>query len=290
MSKFAKTLVLISLLLSACNMPLATAATATEAIVPTVELATPDPEATPIVVVPTEADAGVPFEAILITQPGNQSVVTSPVLVEGQSRPAFEQNLVVAIYDVDGNQLALQPTTIQADAGLPGPFSIEIPFSVGSEGPGRIAVYETSALDGGIVHLSSVEITLTNSGTATLQEAQIALENIVISSPLALAEVSGGFIAVSGFSEYYFESQIGLVLCGGGGSGAPHELCGTEDNVLASSVAMIDSPDMGMPGPFSGELTYSISAQTPARIVLYASSMRDGGLTHVSSIPILLNP
>jgi len=80
------------------------------------------------------------------------------------------------------------------------------------------------------------------------------------------------------------------MLCGEGGGGAPNDLCGTEDNMLAAGNAMIDAPDMGQPGPFSGQLTYSVSEQTPARIVVFAASPRDGGLLHVSSIPILLSP
>jgi hypothetical protein len=80
------------------------------------------------------------------------------------------------------------------------------------------------------------------------------------------------------------------MLCGAGGSGTPNDLCGTEDNILASGNAFINSPDVGQPGPFAGELTYSVSEPTSARIVVFAASARDGGLLHVNSIPILLLP
>lgn len=230
------------------------------------------------------------LEAILLSLPGPGSKVTSPVTVQGQSRPTFEQNLVVAVYGEDGGLLTLQPTTIQAPFPEPGPFSIDIPFSVAVEQPGRLSVYETSAMDGGIVHLSSVEVTLRPSGSAEIVPAEFHFESIAIGSPTATAEVSGGTITVSGYSDYYFESNLGLLLCGPGGSGAPNDLCGTEDNVLASGNALIDAPDVGQPGPFSGELNYSVSGPTPARIVVFAASPRDGGLLHVSSIPITLLP
>lgn len=256
--------------------------------------ATATSPAAPVTVEPTlGADDGTGesgLEAILLSLPGFGSVVTSPVTVQGQSRPTFEQNLVVAVYDENGQVLALQPTTIQSEAGTPGDFSIDLSFLVANEQPGRISVYETSAMDGGMVHLSSVEVTLSPSGPANIVPAEFHFESIYITQPVALQEVSGGVITVNGMSDYYFESQLGLLLCGPGGQGAGDDLCGTIDNVLAQSVAMIDSPEMGLPGPFSGELIYSVSEPTPVRIVVYAASARDGGWLHVSSIPVMLLP
>jgi hypothetical protein len=212
------------------------------------------------------------------------------VTVQGQSRPTFEQNLVVAVYDENGQVLALQPTTIQADAGSAGEFNAQLSFIVPTEQAGRISVYETSAMDGGMLHLSSVEVTLSPSGPANIVPAEFHFETIYITQPVALQDVPSGTFTVNGMSDYYFESQLGLLLCGPGGQGAGDDLCGTIDNVLAQGVAMIDSPEMGLPGPFSGELTYTVSEPTQARIVVYASSPRDGGWLHVTSIPIVLLP
>ena len=278
---------LLTLLLASCNMPGSTtfAPPSSDTPSPAIEFPTTGPEQPAA----TLAETGPALEAIVILQPGLNSFIVSPVTVEGQSRPTFEQNLVVAIYGEDGARLAQQPTTLDSPAGEPGNYSIEVSFEVGSEQPGRISVYETSALDGGIVHLSSVEVTLTV-GEAVITPPTLGLESIDIQAPAPMMEISGGVFTVSGFSDYFFESNLGLVLCGGGGSGAPNDLCGTEDNVLASGNAMIDAPDVGMSGPFSGELTYSVSEPTPARIVVFAASPRDGGWMHVSSIPILLSP
>ena len=284
---------LIILSLTACNLPGAPVPTqsAPPEISPaTIAPATEAPTVAPEQPTPTIADAGRNLEAAVILQPGPNSSVTSPVTVAGQSRPTFEQNLVVAVYGEDGGVLATQPTTLDSPAGNPGNFSIGITFIVDHEQPGRVSAFETSAMDGGIIHLSSVEVTLKPSGAAEIQPAAIGFESIDILLPEPMAEISGGVIQVSGFSEYYFESNLGLLLCGGGGSGAPNDLCGTEDNILASGNAMIDTPEMGQPGPFNGELHYSVSEQTQARILVFAASPRDGGWLHVNSIPILLNP
>ncbi len=259
--------------------------TSAATIAPATEASTSAPEQPTA----TEARAGRNLEAIVILGPGPLSAITSPFVIEGQSRPTFEQNLMIAVYGEDGSILVKQPTTLDSLAGNPGSFRIDLAFNVDHEQPGRISVYEASAMDGGIVHLSSVEVTL-RLERAALIKPDIGFESIDILLPTPMAEISGGVIQVSGFSDYYFESNLGLMLCGGGGSGTPNELCGTEDNILASGNAMIDAPDVGQPGPFSGELTYSVSEPTPARIVVFAASPRDGGWLHVNSIPILLSP
>jgi hypothetical protein len=254
-----------------------------------VAIATKFPTLAPDQATATSVEVGPALEAIVILQPGPNSSVSSPVTVQGQSRPTFEQNLVIALYGEDGSVLAQQPTTLDSPMGEPGNFSIDIAFSIDHEQPGRVSVYETSAMDGGIVHLSSVELTL-SSGTSVIADPVLGIESIDIQSPAPHAEISGGVIQVSGFSEYYFESNLGLLLCGSGGTGASNDLCGTDDNILASGNAMIAAPDVGQPGPFSGELTYSVSGATNARVVVFAASPRDGGWLHVSSIPILLLP
>lgn len=286
-------LLVLGFVLQGCNLPITGSPTATaELPLPTNTVEPVGGTETSVVVAPTATvgGGGTNLEAILILQPGPFSSVISPVTVAGQSRPTFEQNLVVAVYDEVGALLAWQATTIVADAGSPGPYVTDLSFSVASEQPGRISVYETSALDGGVIHLSSVEVTLLPGGTAVIQPVDIGLESIAIEFPPPNVEVPSGTIVVSGFSDYYFESTLGLLLCGGGGSGAAHDLCGTEDNILASGVAMIDVPEMGLPGPFSGELNFSVSEPTPGRFVVFASSPRDGGYLHVSSIPVLLVP
>lgn len=279
--------------LTACNFPGVPAPTPqapTEASGATLPQATEIPSVELGQPTATPAEPSPALEAIVILQPGPLSAIISPVTVAGQSRPTFEQNLVVAVNSEDGGLLTQQATTLDSPAGESGNYSVELQFSVSTPQTGRISVYETSAMDGGIVHLTSVEVTLLAGGAATIQPADIGLESIRIELPAPMAEISGGVITVSGFSDYYFESNLGLWLCGAGGSGAPDGLCGTENNILAVGNAMIDAPEMGQPGPFSGQLTYSVSEQTPARIVVFAASPRDGGLLHVSSIPILLSP
>ena len=252
-------------------------------------LPTREPTSEKPTVVPGPPD----HEVILILNPGPNSSVTSPVRVLGQSDPTFEQSLVVQISDASGLVIASQPAMMRGIGGpavSQSPFEVLVPFTVTAQEPGRISVYSTSPRDGGLVHLSSVEVTLLAGGTASITQGLDHKDVHVILEPAPQASISGGSLHVSGFSDYVFERQLALALCGEGGSGAPDLVCGTVDNVLATSFATIHAPDVGQPGPFAGDLSYHVSARVHARLAVYSRSARDGGIVHLSSEPVQLAP
>jgi hypothetical protein len=195
---------------------------------------------------------------------------------------------------LNGEILSLGATTIAAEMGQRGPFSAELPFSLpaeaGGESPGLIRVYTTSPRDGGLVHLSSVPVFLQRAGQAAINPAGSEREFFAILSPGPGTTVSGGTLNLLGYSESVFEAQLNVAVCGEGGSGAPDFLCGTVDNILAEGMAMVQSPDLGQPGPFSTSITYQVSAPVQARVVLYNTSAQDGSVIHAYSLPVTLAP
>jgi hypothetical protein len=212
------------------------------------------------------------------------------VTVVGFSEPTFEQTLAVTITDIDSTVLVTQPVTIQADIGQAGPFSLSLDFYVATDRPGRISVYDISARDGGVVNLASVPVTLLAAGEPNIITSEPSQAAIIITSPTFLEEISGGVLAVSGYSEYFFEANLSVTICGSWTGGGPHHICGTIDNVIAESYATIQSPDIGIPGPFTGTIAYNTVPGTRARLVVWAQSMMDGGIEHLSSVEVVLNP
>lgn len=100
-------------------------------------------------------------EAIVISQPLLNSTVTSPVHIEGVSDPTFEQTIQFQVQGEDGRVLGQGYTTIEANLGARGAFAVDIEFTPPvTREQGRIIVFTTSPRDGGITHLSSVEVTL----------------------------------------------------------------------------------------------------------------------------------
>lgn len=273
-------------MLAACNYP-ASDEVIPEITLPPIQVITPTPEVpVPTPILPTEID----LEFIQITAPGPQSRVGSPLIVSGFSLPTFEQNLVVMVTGADGNTLAIQPTTILAELGSAGSFETSLRFTVNEEQPGRVSVYYASPRDGGLVHLTSAMVTLVPGNDVLIQPAPSQDEEIQIDAPSTLTVISGGTVEFSGASVYYFEANLVVALCGAGGSGTPEMVCGTQDNLLALTSVIIDSPDIGQPGTFAGNIDYTITEETPARLVVYSASPMDGGLEHLSSVEIILQP
>jgi len=229
-------------------------------------------------------------EAIQILSPTTGSSVTSPVIISGVADGTFEQTLVVQITDESGGVLTTMPTVIAAELGQRGPFEAEVPFSVPHDQPGRLSVFAASARDGGLTHLASAEVTLLASGAANILAAEPRGEVHVIESPAFLSPIRSGAVHITGFSEYVFESNLLVVLCGEGGSGEPDPLCGTKDNILAAGFTTVHSPDIGQPGSFEADLAFTLTRPMAGRIAVYSASPRDGGILHLASQEVRLAP
>jgi hypothetical protein len=101
-------------------------------------------------------------ERIVIYQPAVAQTISGGVAhVEGFALASFEQTLVVEVFDVNGKLVGMQPVIVQApDLGIPGPFSVDVPYQGASAGPGRIVVRDPSPAFEGDYHLASVEVNL----------------------------------------------------------------------------------------------------------------------------------
>jgi hypothetical protein len=100
-------------------------------------------------------------ERIQITAPTAGATVSSPVTVQGIGQAIQHNTLGVRVRDEAGNEIGSGTASVSAPLGSRGPFSGTVSFSLGGPSqPGRIEVFDTSPRDGGLVHLSSVEVTL----------------------------------------------------------------------------------------------------------------------------------
>lgn len=115
-------------------------------------------EAGPVNIVPASPHP----EDINILLPASSATISGgTVHVEGIGLASFEQTLVVTVYNAEGTSIASLPLIVAApDLGFPGTFSIDVPYVVSSEQPGRITVSDPSVAFMGDNHLASVEVTL----------------------------------------------------------------------------------------------------------------------------------
>jgi hypothetical protein len=218
------------------------------------------------------------LEDIVITEPKVAASLVSPVHIEGEADPTFEQNLVIRVLDEDGDVVGSGTAQIQADVGKRGAYSADIPFTVTSEQPGRIIVFNESARDGHTIHLNSVEVRLKPSGETTpgIADGGSDQEAIVIHSP-RLGESVAPTVTITGEAAPTFEQHLSALIRDETGA------------VIASGSTIIEA-DAGQRGPFSITLSYSVPVAQAGSVIVFDTSPRDGGVVHLASVEVRLNP
>jgi hypothetical protein len=279
----------LALLLSACNFPLpgTEEPTASQASVSTENMVTPVPPTRPASQ-PPPAETEIPsvepalprgpVEAIAILEPGPGSRLTSPVLVTGMANPTFEQTLVVRLVLDDGMVLTVIPTTIHADLGERGPYEVEVPFEIQGQRNALIQVYDTSARDGGILHLNSVGVTLMETGEVEIREVAPKPEAIIIDQPVRGERISGGVVHVEGIGTASFEGTLVV------------EVYDTEGNKVGDQPLIVSAPEMGQPGDFSADVHYEVQQEGPGRVVVVDPLPAFDGVGHICSVEVILSP
>ena len=250
--------------------PVASVTSSSEVPSPTIPLEAPSPTA------PYGPEGS--EEAILILEPGPGSRLTSPARVAGIADPTFEQTLVMRIVLDDGDELVVQPVTIAADIGQRGAFEGDVPFTVSEERNALIQVYNLSARDGGIIHLASVGVILAPEGPQEIMLGAYRPEAIIIDQPAPGDVISGGVVHVEGFGLASFEQTLIV------------EVRDVEGNLVGSMPIIVDAPDWGVPGSFSADVPYVVSAEGPGRILVIDPLPVFDGLGHISSVDITLAP
>ncbi|MBE0411735.1 MAG: hypothetical protein IBX69_18565 [Anaerolineales bacterium] len=219
-----------------------------------------------------------PPETIMILTPGNGSTVTSPIHISGEADPTFEQTLVVHVLDANGDVLAEEPTTIQADLGERGPYELDLHLDLDTEENIFIQVFDVSARDDNIIHLSSVVVTFSPDGPEDIFVREPYREVISIIQPQMGEVISGGSLNVHGFGLASFEQTLVV------------EVQDEEGDVIAQEPVIVDSPEWGIPGFFQVDIAYSVTYAQPGRIVVRDISPAHGDNVHLTSVEVTLHP
>ena len=102
-----------------------------------------------------------PPERLQIDSPTSGSVVTSPISVRGVGQAVQHNQLGLRVRDQSGTEIGTGSASVSGALGQRGPFTGSVSYTLtGGSQPGRLEVYDTSPRDGGLIHLSSVELTL----------------------------------------------------------------------------------------------------------------------------------
>lgn len=97
---------------------------------------------------------------IAIESPLNDQDVSGALIIRGSvSVSPFENNLVLRVYNENGNELFVGPVMVDApDLGAPGAFNVTLDLSAFPPGRIRIEISDVSAADGSILALDSATV------------------------------------------------------------------------------------------------------------------------------------
>jgi hypothetical protein len=103
-----------------------------------------------------------PEERIAVSAPASGATLSGgSAHVEGFGWASFEQTLLVEIVDVNGVVIGSAPVIVQGpDVGQPGPFAVDVPYSLSAAGPGRVIVRDISPAFGQTLHEATVDVVL----------------------------------------------------------------------------------------------------------------------------------
>ncbi len=87
--------------------------------------------------------------------------MTSPLTVSGIGQATQHNQLGLRVRDTAGTEVGTGSASVSGALGVRGPFTGTVSYSLpAGGGPVRVEVYDTSPRDRNLVHLSSVEVTL----------------------------------------------------------------------------------------------------------------------------------
>jgi len=92
-----------------------------------------------------------------ITTPKENELVTSPFAVAGNAA-AFENQILVSVYDADGKELSQFPAYTHGEFEKPGPFVELVGFPKAETSTGTIEIWDEDAATGKKTVLDSVNI------------------------------------------------------------------------------------------------------------------------------------
>ncbi len=234
----------------------------------------PTPTGQPDVCQPNPDPASADVATVDSPQTGDS--VTSPVTVSGQMN-AFEAQFNITIFDAAGGKIADVPAR-SAEGQVLSAFSEDVFFSVTEETPACIWVYDLSERDGSPIDVVQVPVTLKPGGQPTVCQTNpdpATADVLVIDQPNAGETVTSP-VTISG-QIVAFEAQFNITIYDADGNPitdvAGHS---AEGQVLS---------------PFSEDVAFSVTEDTPACIWVYDVSEADGVTpVNVGQVPVTLSP
>lgn len=229
--------------------------------------ASPTPSSTPTI----------PPAEIEILSPGPASKVVSPLMVSAYLMPGAKGNVRIELLGEDGRLLVRK--LLNFFPGVRVRMGAKLDFETPAVAEaGRLQII-TEDRYGRVIAMASSDVLLLSIGEDDLNQPGDLLENIVIREPIPNRLVQGGNVIVSGLARVSGNNPLVV------------EMIGTDGQRVGSSrlVSVAPDPD-GKHSPFVIDVPYSVNKPTWVRLTVSVQDGRIPGVTHLSSVEILLSP
>jgi hypothetical protein len=192
--------------------------------------------------------------------------------------PGERGTVIIELFGEDSRLLVRQ--VLSYTPGNRATIAVELDFEIPVVAEAGRLVISTEDDDNRVSALASVDLILLSLGQAEINPAGDQLETIIIREPSPNMMIQGGSVMVSGLAHPSGDSPLIIELVEADGSPAgPSRMV---DVTLLS--------DNSGYGTFTAEVPYTITRTTRVRLVIYERAGRIPGITHLSSIEVLLTP
>lgn len=221
---------------------------------------------------------GIPDAAIQITQPGTASLVTSPFLLRAVTRILPRSTVRIELLGEDGRLLMREVRSYNPERQSNLILGAEISYEIGAVAEaGRLQV---SLLDeyNRFVAVSSIDLILLSIGDTLINPQADSLEDIVIQSPSERSLIQGGMLRVSGLAR--LRTRQPLLI----------ELQSSDGKIVGSRQVNVEAMPGSSYGTFLIDVPYTVSSTTRVRLIVWEPGELIPGITHLSSVEVILSP
>lgn len=219
-----------------------------------------------------------PAGRIQILGPGPGSKVVSPFLLRAALIPGPNGVVRIELLGEDGRLLMREVKVYNVAPGARISLGSEVKFEISAVAEAARAQILVEDNHGRTLSLASVDLILLSIGDADINPVVDTLENIIIEEPAANALIQGGQVLVSGLARLRSDQPLMI------------EIQTDDGRVVGTRQVSVISPESGGHGTFAIEVPYTLSVTTRARLFIWERGERIPGLSHLSSLEVMLSP
>jgi hypothetical protein len=210
---------------------------------------------------------------------GELSPVISPIKLVTRLTSQVGKTMRVELYGEDGRLLARYLRTFQRIPWEAARVDVDLAFEI--DGAGEIGRVVVSVEDvfGRLMDVNSVNLLLLSHGATQPNPATALWQRLIIEEPSPMEMVQGGVLIITGRALPNNPDQPLRVT-----------LVGEDGHTLGQRLAKVNVETPGDYGVYVAEVPYTVTALTPARLVIFEEGEPISDIAHLSSIEVLLAP